>query len=455
MTNDEIDAAARGWHADLRDALGDDSRPIAAAVPTTAEGIVLFIAVTALTVPIILLEPDPRSWQGGTSVPAGTLVVLPPSLGHLAPAVVERGGIPHVLGRDAQRRCAPQLTLLQAPSVIAFTSGSTGSPRPVVRGLAALRANGAARLSALGLEPGEGVISGTSLVHGNGLTRFVASMILGGPFALLNPVDHRAAIRTLALPEFAFWGATAHFVDVLGRCRLTGPAAAPRICLLTSPVSQAACDAFVERFGVPLRQNYSSSETGAISVDGAPAEDVRRDTVGRPLPGVRVRIGDRPDVPEAAGAVGRIWVHTPWLMEGYGFPPGLERPATIDGWWPTRDLGALDPDGRLKLAGRIDDCIRTREGRLVNLFAVAKGLRELGGVRAVEVVPIGASSGASFGAVVECDPTLDPATLRRRLSDSLPSWSWPRRLVFVPSMPRLPNGKADRSACRAALGEGA
>jgi acyl-coenzyme A synthetase/AMP-(fatty) acid ligase len=448
---DEIAQTASGWAARIRDAQTDDGRPIAAAVPTTPEGVALFIAVTSLPAPVILLEPDPRGWQSDPPVPPGTLVVLPPSLAPLARTVSDRGYVPCMLGADPHGRPAPPLALLKASSVILFTSGSTGSPKPVVRGLDAVCANVAIRLSVLGLERGEGIIAGASLVHGNGFTRLVSAMVLNGPLALLNPFDHRAALATLARPEFQLWTASAHFVDVLGRCALTGPAVAPRICLLTGPLPQAAFERFVNRFGVPLRQNYSSTETGSLSVDAAPAAAVERETVGHPFPGIDLRVGDRPDAPASRGTVGRIWVRTPWLMDGYGFPPHLERPGMVDGWWPMRDLGSIQPDGRLKLAGRMDDCIRTREGRLVNLFAVANNLRDLGGVRAAEVVPIVGTAGMSFGAVLECDPSADVTTLRRRLSNALPSWSWPRRIVIVPSLPRLPNGKTDRSACRNAL----
>ena len=87
-------------------------------------------------------------------------------------------------------------------------------------------------------------------------------MLLGGPLGLLEPLDHRAALDALARPEFQCWRATPHFADVLGRCALTGPAVAPPVCILSSPISRSVFDAFVARFGVPLRQTYSSSETG-------------------------------------------------------------------------------------------------------------------------------------------------------------------------------------------------
>jgi len=448
-SSDEIDARARRWHEALRRALGKVTRPVAAVVPTTAEGVALFLALTALPVPIILLVPDRRAWRADPPLPPGTTVVLPPSLAELGPAVQRSGWVPYALSDAGGVGHAP-LTLLQSPGIVLFTSGSTGSPRPAFRSMKTLLANVDVRLAALGVRRGEGLIAGASMAHGNGLTRVLSAMLLGGPLGLLNPIDHRSALAMLARPQFAFWSATAHFADVLGRCTLTGPAVAPRICLLSSPISRAVFDRFVERFGVPLRQNYSATETGSLTVDDAPPDEVGPETVGRPLPGVEISIGD-PHEPLPAGTVGRIWVHSPWQMEGYGFPPDLDSPGMVEGWWPTRDLGALENDGRLRLAGRLDDCVRTREGRLVNLFAVANRLRHLDGVRAVEVIPLDGPTGASVGAVLACEPGTSPSMLRRQLSDDLPPWEWPRKMAVVPALPLLPNGKPDRRACLAVL----
>jgi O-succinylbenzoic acid--CoA ligase len=127
----------------------------------------------------------------------------------------------------------------------------------------------------------------------------------------------------------------------------------------------------------------------------------------------------------------------------------------VDGWWPTRDLGSVRPDGQLALAGRIDDCIRTRDGRLVNLAAIADLLRELRSVRGIAVVPLAGEMGSSFGAVVECTSATAASTLRGEMSDALPAWARPRKVIVVPALPKLPNGKPDRNACRAILGQGA
>jgi acyl-coenzyme A synthetase/AMP-(fatty) acid ligase len=439
------------WRAEIVSNIGEDQRSLAVVVPVAPEGVALFIAITSLPSAAILLAPDPRMWSVAPPLPAGTTVIVPSSLAGVAAAVSQLGCVPHVLSEQphaSARRDARPLTLLQSPGIVLFTSGSTGLPKPVFRSMNALLAGVMARLDALGLESSDGIVAGVSLAYGHGVTRLLSAMVLGGPLALLEPLDYRVAIATLAMPDFKCWSATAHFADVLGRCAMTEPAVVPRICLISSPIARSVFDAFRDRFGVPLRQNYSSTETGIIAVDAAPAADVRGDTVGRPLAGIEIRIGTHPDEPLPAGEIGRIWVRSPWLMNGYGFPPDVEPLDVAGGWWPTQDRGTLTDDGRIALAGRIDDCIRTREGRLVNLAFVSKSLLSADGVRDVAVEGL---AGPSFGAVLECETSVTIPELKDRLSDTLPQWAWPRTMAIVDTLPRLPSGKTDRVTCSALL----
>ena len=445
---DELDAMARHWHVAALEAVGDKGRLVAAALPGTPEGVALFVALSSLPSPLLLLGSDPRGWRTEPALPPEMPIVLPSSLARLGSEAAKLGLVPHVLPDRASggARGAPVVPL-QGPGIILFTSGSTGLPRPIFRRMAALIAGVVTRNLAFGLTAGAGVLTGVSLSSGQGVTFLVTSIVLGGTLGLLDPIDHRTALHALALPEFQCWRATPHFADVLGRCALTGPPVVPPVCILSSPISSEVFDAFIKRFGVPLRQTYSSTETGPITYDDGPHSAVRRETVGRPLTGVEVCIGDHPTRPLPHWEIGRIWLRNSWQMAGYGFPPLVERPGDVDGWWPTRDLGSLEADGYLTLHGRIDDCVRTRENRLVNLALVATAIREVPGVTDVAVVPLDSHAGATFGAVVQCAPNLDQTVLRTTLADVLPPWSWPRVVEMVRALPRLPNGKTDRRAC--------
>lgn len=461
--HDELTRRAGAWRAAIDRLAGGENQPVAIALSPTADAVALFAAVTSRPTWTVLLPADSQLWPDSLQRRPGLPVVLPPlPLGEpdgavrrtIAPATIEgvtllrRAGHPvHVLDAHLPRGDGTEPRLLGGDGVVLFTSGSTGAPRPVFRPMSHLVAAVTARLNVLDLRDDDGLVVGASLAHGHGVTRLVSALVLGGRLGLLDPLDHRSALGMLSEPGFAFWSATAHFADLLGRCDLTGPAVVPRVCLLSSPVIRTVFDRFHDRFGIPLRQNYSSSETASIAVDADAPDRVDPETVGRPLPGVELRFGESPDCGDGDGREGRLWVRSPWLMAGYGFPPDVERPGMIDGWWPTRDIAARREDGRLMLLGRVDDCVRTREGRLVNLGVVASSLRQLDVVDDAVVVPLEGATGASFGAVIACQPSITMAALRTRITSVLPSWGWPRALVRVESLPRLANGKIDRRGC--------
>ncbi len=436
------------WRAAALDRFGEGDRPIAAALPPSPEAVALFVALTSLPSPVILLSPEVRAWRSEPAIPIGTPIALLPTLAHRAREAERFGLVPFVLPEiSAGALSGTPVPPLQGPGVVLFTSGSTGPPKPVFHTTSGLMQWVNARNHGLGLGAGAGVIMEASPAYGQGLSYLVSTMVLGGPLGLLDPRDHRLALTALAEPAFRCWRVSAHFADVLSRCALTENPVIPPVCILGTPISQAVRDAFKDRFGVPLRQGYSSTETGTVAVDGGPPAEVRPETVGRPLPGVEMSIGDHPSAPRGVGEAGRIWIRNPWQMAGYGFPPRVERPGDIDGWWPTRDLGMLGADGRLTLAGRLDDAVRTRGNRVVNLAYVAAHLCRIPGVTDALAIPLDSPAGPSFGAVVECEPGMSVEALRAALAKTLPPWSWPCALEIVARLPKLPNGKPDRPRC--------
>jgi acyl-CoA synthetase (AMP-forming)/AMP-acid ligase II len=179
---------------------------------------------------------------------------------------------------------------------------------------------------------------------------------------------------------------------------------------------------------------------------------VRSDTAGRALAGVDVRIGDDPRVPLQAGQAGRIWLSTPaYMMDGYGFPPDLDLPETVDGWWGTPDVGVLDDRGALVVSGRLDDCFRTNAGHLVDPASVAAALDGYPSVIDTAVVPLATLTGPALGVLIESTAPLRMTDLRGHLARSLPVWSRPRVIETISALPRLSNGRIDRRACIALL----
>jgi long-chain acyl-CoA synthetase len=275
------------------------------------------------------------------------------------------------------------------------------------------------------------------------------------PLALLERFEHNAVLDLFASGEYEYWAGTPVMADVLGRCPMSRPGPAPHpapaTCVISGRLSGAVCRAFSARFATPLRQVYGTTETGAVTMEAAPAARVRSETAGHPLPGVRIRIGDDPRAPVPAGEVGRVWISSAGCAQGYGFPPDLDPLTQVGEWWPSPDVGRLDGDGRLLLSGRLDDCVRTGAGHVVSPAVVAEVLESYPGILEAVVMSLGPPARPVLAALLECAVTVSTDALREHLARALPPWARPRLLQQTRSLPRLPSGKPDRLACAAAL----
>jgi long-chain acyl-CoA synthetase len=116
---------------------------------------------------------------------------------------------------------------------------------------------------------------------------------------------------------------------------------------------------FFYDLGIQVGNGYGLTEAGtALTLnDFAP---FRADTVGRPLPGVELRI-DRPD----ADGIGQVVARSRTVMSHYLDNPDLTAETIVDGWLQTGDLGRIDGMGHLQLFGRIKNMIVTEEGKNV------------------------------------------------------------------------------------------
>lgn len=106
---------------------------------------------------------------------------------------------------------------------------------------------------------------------------------------------------------------------------------------------------FFRAIDVPLRQVYGQTELCGIYCTHSP-DEVDYETVGRPLPGVELRI----DAPDPSG-MGEIVVRHPGMFKGYFRNEAATVETVIDGWMHTGDAGYLRPDGQLVVVDRVKD----------------------------------------------------------------------------------------------------
>ena len=289
------------------------------------------------------------------------------------------------------------------PLVIA-TSGSTGRPKRVVLSREAMRASARATHERLGGPGAWELTLPPTYVAG---VQVLYRTIVAGPAARRRYVSlvPTQLVRLLR-------GERPHALAEYDAVLVGGGPLDPRV------------RAEAEQVGIRIVQTYGMSETcGGCVYDG------------RPLDGVEVGIdGD-----------GQVLLRGPVLFEGYEDDPERTAEALRDGWFHTDDLGRLDETGRLWIEGRADDVIISG-GVKVPAAAVRSAVLASRAVVAVEVVGVPDPEwGERVVAVVAAH---DPVSLES-VRDLVEPRSWaPRRLVVVPELPLLPNGKPDRVAIR-------
>jgi malonyl-CoA/methylmalonyl-CoA synthetase len=333
-------------------------------------------------------------------------------------------------------------------ALICFTSGTTGSPKgaPLTHGN--LLAGTTALVECWQWSTDDVLISALPMFHVHGLLVALAgTLTAGGTIVVHHKFDaHRlvesalAHNATLAFGVPTMWARLAESgrLHELAQLRLAVSGSAPLAPTLFATIEDAIGCAPVERYGM----------TETVILTSTPVNGVRRaGTVGRPLPGMRVRIADD----------GVVEVHGDSVFGGYltAAPdePLLRSGFTDDGWFRTGDIGEWDGDD-LRLVGRASELIITG-GYNVYPREVEDVLRSDVAIDDVAVIGLPDDTwGETVAAFVVLAPEAVAAaeTLDRwqtLCSEELAPYKRPRSFSVIDELPRNAMGKVKRDDLRA------
>jgi long-chain acyl-CoA synthetase len=274
-------------------------------------------------------------------------------------------------GRQALPRLAAELARREAAlglddlATIMYTSGTTGNPKGVMLTHGNLLSNVEATLDRSGQESGDVVLSWLPYTHIYARTIDHYSTLASGVL-LCVAESADTLVQDLADVQPTHMASVPRFYEkVLAAVADPDPKVTaqrlrdivgPRVNWLSSggaPLPSAVARAYVEA-GVLVLQGYGLTETSPV-ISFNSKEAYKLDTVGRPLPGVEVKIA----------ADGEVLTRGPHVMKGYWKNAAATAEAIRDGWFHTGDLGELDADGFLKITGRKKELLVLSNGKKI------------------------------------------------------------------------------------------
>ena len=345
------------------------------------------------------------------------------------------------------------------PIAIVYTSGTTGTPKGAVYDSAAMIA--LTRLFSTRLPapppPGEANLwPGMSLTHVGAMARVHLHLAFASTMVLHECFDAPWCLEQLQRLRPARLGGFPPVLMMLTR----DPEFAKRdwsfvksVTFGGAPLAPHLVDEITRKLGVDVFTGYSCTETAIISatLPSDPPER-RAGTVGRPTPGVEVRIVDAQHRTLAAGVQGCVAVRSPATMRGYWRrPEETARALDADGWLYTEDVGFLDEHGYLHLVGREKD-MYFRAAFNVYPGEVEQVLQRHPKVAQAAVlgVPDDVLGQRGWAFVVPADASDPPtlAELRAHVGGELASYKRPDGLSVVPALPTNAMYKVDKRVLR-------
>lgn len=380
-----------------------------------------------------LVGPDGDELSPVSALPDPVIPDMP-SARAVAQAMARAGkGLPFRIGATDQP--APQAGAV--PVFETLTSGSSGQPRRILRSQQSWTRGFAVNAGLFDIGAGTRVAVLGRPVHSLALYGAVEGLHLGAAVHLLDglrPDRQRAALK-------------AHAVDVLyatpAQLRQMAEAAGPVLPLRLILTGGAKLDrmlrAALSRMApqADLREFYGAAETSFITLSDASLPDA---SVGAAYPDVFIDIRNRDGQPLPEGALGEVWVHSPYLFQGYG--DGKDGPAGWhNGWLSVGEMGWMEA-GTLYLAGRAGRMVTVADHNVfpeeVEAFLMAQA-----GITRVAVLPRpDALRGSVMVAVAMGDPAQEEAILKAA-RQTLGPMKAPRAVIWRDDWPELASGKPD------------
>lgn len=336
-------------------------------------------------------------------------------------------------------------------ALVLYTSGTTGRPKGVMLSHANLAANVDAIIAYLGLTGADSIVSSLPFYYSYGASVLNTHLAVGARLVIEpNLVFPHVLVETMARERVTgFSGVPSTFALLLQRVKLdkydlsslryvtqAGGGMAPAL-------TRRVRDTWP---GARLFIMYGQTEATA-RLTWLPPErlDDKLGSAGVPIAGMELEVRREGGERAAPGEVGEVWVRGASVMLGFLNDEAATRDVIREGWLRTGDMGHLDEEGFLFLAGRRSDMIKSGANR-IHPADIEEVIAELPDV--VEVAVVGVDDevlGQAIKAFVVASSPIAPDRIKAHCRDRLAVYKIPKSIEFVSSLPKTASGKVQRA----------
>jgi long-chain acyl-CoA synthetase len=343
-------------------------------------------------------------------------------------------------------------------AVILYTSGTTGQPKGAELMHRNMISNAMTSDALFGadVDNPDTLLCVLPLFHSFGQTVIMnAGFAFGGTVVLLPRFEAGPALELMDREDVTFFaGVPTMYWGLLGALDDSGVdvkklADTMRVAVAGgSALPVEVHKEFERRFGVTILEGYGLSETSPVASFSVWGEPPRVGSIGRPIPGVEMKLinpepGVREDLADGEDVVGEIAIKGTNVMKGYYGRPDATAEAIVDGWFRSGDLARKDADGWYYIVDRSKDMI-IRGGYNVYPREIEETLLTHPEVSLAAVIGVPHDShGEEIKAVVirTEGSTLTEDELVAWGKEQMAGYKYPRIVQFVDQMPMTATGK--------------
>ncbi|WP_347243326.1 MFS transporter [Thermogutta sp.] len=348
---------------------------------------------------------------------------------------------------------------------VIFTSGSTGKPKGVMLTHLNIGSNVAAFNQILHLRRKDVLCGILPFFHSFGYTTTLWTALQLEPTVVyhFSPLEPRPIGQLCKKYKATILVATPTFLrNYIRRCEPEEFAHLEVVITGAEKLPPEVADAFEKKFGVRPWEGYGTTELSPVVSSNIPPSRVRepwfvsakQGTVGRPIPGVAVKIVDLETGEDlGTGVSGMLCVKGPNVMKGYLHQPEQTAKVIQDGWYITGDMALIDEDNFLTITGRLSRFSKIA-GEMVPHLAIEEALGKIEGRGDEEAITLAVTGvpdprkGERLVVLYTALRHTPEELVRRLLEDGLPPL-WipePDNFYRVDKIPVLGTGKLDIKA---------